>query len=268
NLGVTTTAKGNALEPLVRRSLQRFNGYDVKDLPFLKGIKLPEWCNGLKLQISEINTAEGFGYSDRGAKGDLSFLLDRPIHKMLIEQSGTRQDGAWFFSDNRYAGSIAVKLYTESVKSSKSDENTTSSDIRLSFLQKDGIEKNKSLSEIRKAFEESGIPNKIKGILRIHLTFPSASVKRTVNNDKSDPKTGAEDVMVYIDNSNIDDFFYEGISDHEEDIRMLKTLIKRISRTRCNCQIGSCCDSHCSCFKNGSKCDTVCKCARIPNKLQ
>ncbi|KAF9405283.1 hypothetical protein BGZ76_006608, partial [Entomortierella beljakovae] len=190
NLGVTTTAKGNALEPLVRRSLQRFNGFKIKDLPFLKEIKeLPEWCNRLELQISDVDTADGFGYMDRGVKGDLSFLKDRPVNKMLIEQSSTRQDGVWFFSDNQYAGSIAVKLYTEPVKKSKGDENTTSSDIRLSFLQKDGEADNKNLSKIRKEFVESGIPGKIKGILRIHLVFPSVAGDKPVSYVKVDPES-------------------------------------------------------------------------------
>ncbi|KAI8356285.1 hypothetical protein B0O80DRAFT_23814 [Mortierella sp. GBAus27b] len=36
NFGVASTSKGDALEPLVRRSLQRFNGFRLVDLPFLQ----------------------------------------------------------------------------------------------------------------------------------------------------------------------------------------------------------------------------------------
>ncbi|KAF9080254.1 hypothetical protein BGX23_002406, partial [Mortierella sp. AD031] len=84
NFGVASTSKGDALEPLVRRSLQRFNGLRLVDLPFLQGIALPKWCNDLKLQIDGINTANGFGYTDSGVAADLAFLTERPPKKMLI----------------------------------------------------------------------------------------------------------------------------------------------------------------------------------------
>jgi hypothetical protein len=40
NFDVMSTTKGTALEPLVRRSLQRFNGFHLADLPFLQGVTL------------------------------------------------------------------------------------------------------------------------------------------------------------------------------------------------------------------------------------
>lgn len=116
NFGASTTSKGDAFELLVRRSLQRFNGYRLADLPFLQGILLPFWYNDLLLQIDEINTASGLGYSASGVRADLELLDDRPPNKMLIAHCGTRPDGAWFFSDNRYAGSLAIKLYGENIK--------------------------------------------------------------------------------------------------------------------------------------------------------
>jgi len=66
NLGISTSAKGDAFEPLVRRCLQRFNGYHVIDLPFLQDVKhkISMWPENLTLQIDSINTAIGFGYSD------------------------------------------------------------------------------------------------------------------------------------------------------------------------------------------------------------
>ncbi|KAG0378350.1 hypothetical protein BGX24_004082 [Mortierella sp. AD032] len=50
-------ARGTALEQLVRRSLQRFNGYRLADLPFLQSVSLPSWCDDVRLQIDEIDTA-------------------------------------------------------------------------------------------------------------------------------------------------------------------------------------------------------------------
>lgn len=41
NFGMASSSKGDALEPLVRRSLQRFNGYRLADLAFLRGVALP-----------------------------------------------------------------------------------------------------------------------------------------------------------------------------------------------------------------------------------
>ena len=41
NLGASSATKGEALEMLVRRSLQRFNGVRLVDLPFHEGIFLP-----------------------------------------------------------------------------------------------------------------------------------------------------------------------------------------------------------------------------------
>ncbi|KAG0177015.1 hypothetical protein DFQ28_004498, partial [Apophysomyces sp. BC1034] len=200
--------KGDMLEPLIRRSLQRFNGWDLVNLPFLRGIKLPRWCTGRKLLIEGINTANGFGFKGKGAWGDFEFLKERPPNKLLIEQFGTRQDGAWFFDDH-YAGSIAIKLYTDPLRVSVHEENETSSDIRKSFLKKDGVNENSSLKHVRKEFKASLEDKKIKGILRIHLEFPSVSGTRPVTRVETDRTTGEEDVMVHIDSENMDEFFYE-----------------------------------------------------------
>ncbi|KAF9583658.1 hypothetical protein BGW38_008928, partial [Lunasporangiospora selenospora] len=155
NLGVESSAKGNALEPLVRQSLRRFCNFRLEDLPFLKGITLPSWCIGLKLQIDEINTAHGFDYGGHDAEADLRFLIDRPSNKLLVEQSGTRQDGAWFF-DRHFAGSLAIKFYSNAIPqavSTKKDE--SSSDIRCSFLANDGAKETPSLKKIRDSFVAS-----------------------------------------------------------------------------------------------------------------
>ncbi|KAF9085004.1 hypothetical protein BGX27_003644 [Mortierella sp. AM989] len=113
------------------------------------------------------------------------------------------------------------------------DQNITSSDIRLSFLQADGKGSNPTLGGIRNEFVDSGIPNKIKGILRIHLVFPGVEGGRPSNSINVDPTTGAEDVMVYIDIDNIGDFFYEEIHDHVEDIHKLKELIEYVVSKGC-----------------------------------
>ncbi|KAG0019239.1 hypothetical protein BGZ82_000211 [Podila clonocystis] len=212
NLGVKSSAKGNALEPLVRQSLRRFNNFYLADLPFLKGIELPTWCFGRQLHIDEINTAHGFGYGDDKTMADLKFLIDRPPDKLLVQQSGTRQDGAWFFSDNHYAGSLAIKFCSNAIPQDDHKENETSSDIRRSFLRADGTSKNPSLGKIRDDFVASGVPNEIKGILRIHLELPRVQGMQLATHVKRDLSTGTEDVMVYIDLSNMDDFFYEGVA--------------------------------------------------------
>jgi hypothetical protein len=188
---------------------------------------LPTWCVGQKLQIDEINTARGFGYGADDTEADLRFLLDRPSNKLLVQQSGTRQDGAWFFPDNRYAGSLAIKFYSNAIPQSDHQENETSSDIRCRFLRADGIRKNPSLKRIRDDFVDSGVPNKIKGILRIYLEFPRVKGMQLATHVKKDLATGIEDVMVYIDWSNIDDFFHEDIAE-KGDILYLKRLIKYV----------------------------------------
>lgn len=96
NFGIASTSKGDAFEPLVHRSLQRFNGYRLADLPFLQGVTLPTWCDNLNLHIDEINTANGFGYTTSDVRADLTFLSKCPPNKMPIANDGTRPDGAWF----------------------------------------------------------------------------------------------------------------------------------------------------------------------------
>ncbi|KAI9239568.1 MAG: hypothetical protein BYD32DRAFT_434765 [Podila humilis] len=170
-----------------------------------------------KLHIEEINTACGFGYGADDTEADLKFLIDGPSNKLLVQQPGTRQDGTWFFSDNRYADSLAIKFYSYAIPPTDHQENETSSDIRCSFLRSDGIRKNPSLKMIRDDYVASGVPNEIKGILSIHLEFP-----------RWDPTTGTEDLMVDIDLSNMDDYFYEGIMENRRNIPYLKRLIKYV----------------------------------------
>ncbi|KAF8924087.1 hypothetical protein BGZ47_004212 [Haplosporangium gracile] len=225
NFGVASTSKGDAVEPLIRRALQRFNGFHLVDLPFLQGITLPNWCDNLQLQIDEINTANGFGYTASGVAADLAFLTERPPNKMLIAKCGTRPDGAWFFTDKHYAGSLAIKFYSSSVSQKKHKENETSSDIRACFLKADG-EVNKTLADVRRAYEDTCIPSDLKGILRIHLEFPDVQQGMPATHVRKNPTTGAEDVMVYINLSNMDDFFFEGISEHMDDMVKLKSLIR------------------------------------------
>ncbi|KAG0195900.1 hypothetical protein BGX28_000398 [Mortierella sp. GBA30] len=228
NFGVASTSKGDALEPLVRRSLQRFNGLHLVELLFLQGIALPKWCDDLRLQIDGINTANGFGYTESGVASDLVFLTERPPNKMLIARYGTRPGGAWFFSDKRYAGSLAIKFYSSSVPQKTHKENGTSSDIRGCFLQKDGTTLNSTLANIRRDVVASGTPSNLRGILRIHLEFPDVQYGMPATHVLTNPVTGDQDVMVYINISNMDDFFFEGISEHKDDMVRLKKIIRLV----------------------------------------
>ncbi|KAK3842808.1 MAG: hypothetical protein J3R72DRAFT_508522 [Linnemannia gamsii] len=193
NFGLASTSKGDALEPL--------------------------------LQIDGINTANGFGYTASGIASDLVFLTERPPNKMLIAKFGTRPDGAWFFSDKRYAGSFAIKFFSSNISQEFHKGNETSSDIRACFLKADG-EVNKSLARIRRAYEDTCIPSSLRGILRIHLELPDVKNGMPATHVRTNPVTGVEDVMVYINLSNMDDFFFEGIAEHRGDLVNLKKIIR------------------------------------------
>ncbi|KAK3817647.1 MAG: hypothetical protein J3Q66DRAFT_298758 [Benniella sp.] len=225
-LGAKSSPKGNALEPLIRRSLQRFNGFKLVDLPFLQGMELPKWCDDLKLQIDEVNTANGFGYTG-GVAADLAFLAACPPGKMLIPSSGTRPDGLWFFPDTRYAGSLAVKFFSGEVPQDDHKSNKTSSDIRACFLKADGTV-NKNLANIRRDFARS-TTSKLKGTLRIHLEFPHVKNFEPVPHVLRNSATGAEDVMVYINCSNMNTFFDETIAENKDEMINLKRLIKFVT---------------------------------------
>ncbi|KAH7054865.1 hypothetical protein BKA57DRAFT_434494 [Linnemannia elongata] len=96
NFGITSILKRDAFEPLVPRSLQRFNGYRLIDLPLLQGVTLPTCNDKLDLQIDETNTANGFGYTTIDVRAELTFLSECSSNKMLIANDGKRPDGAWF----------------------------------------------------------------------------------------------------------------------------------------------------------------------------
>ncbi|KAG9067634.1 hypothetical protein KI688_012419 [Linnemannia hyalina] len=227
NFGVASTSKENALEPLVRRSLQRFNGYRLVDLPFLRGVALPTWCITLRLQIDSIDTAKGFGYTIGGVRADLAFLTKCPPNKMLIACSGTRPDAAWFFSNRKYAGSLAIKFFSRRFSAEMQQSNETSSDIRACFLQANGT-LNESLANIRSDYEASGTPSNLRGILRIHTEFHNVKRGMPTSHIKKDSVTRAEDVMVYITLLNMDDFFFEGIPEHKDDMVQLKKIIRYV----------------------------------------
>ncbi|RUS27068.1 hypothetical protein BC938DRAFT_483755, partial [Jimgerdemannia flammicorona] len=105
--------------------------------------------------------------------------------------------------------------------------NERSSDLRQCFMKGDG-EPNPALGRIRKQFEDCGILKRLKGVLRIHLEFPR------VQGGTPKSYVDGEDVLVYIDISNMDTFFDENISDYPENIRTLKNMIRYIQRTKCN----------------------------------
>ncbi|KAF9164598.1 hypothetical protein DFQ26_001253 [Actinomortierella ambigua] len=230
-LGASSTTKGSALEMLICRSLQRFNGVVLKDLPFLQieDLELPAWCSVQRLQIDEIKTANGFGFKGEGMAADVDFLATCPPNKLLVPQYGTRPDGLWFFPEKQYAGSLAIKFYSDAVPKLKNESNTTSSDVRTCFLQADGKTVSKSLAETRTKYEKTGTPSDLKGILRIHVVLPRVSGGTPITCVKNDPATCVEDVMVYIDLSNMDSFFDESIEAYRDEVVKLKKLIRFVS---------------------------------------
>ncbi|KAF9198322.1 hypothetical protein BGZ49_000878 [Haplosporangium sp. Z 27] len=159
----------------------------------------------------------------KSTKLEQQAYLDLP---MILSTRRILTDGAWFFEDTRYAGSLAIKLYTQLISEKKHDENNTSSDIRSSFLKTDGVSENTQLKKYRKKFVDSNVPESIKGILRIHIEIPSSSGTDAITHVRH--SGGNEDVMVYINESNLDDFFYCGISENKDDMILLKKMIKYI----------------------------------------
>ena len=124
--------------------------------------------------------------------------------------------------------------------------------IWASFLKKDGITPNSSLQNIQKDFEANHIPSELKGILHIHFEFPEVNGSKSKTSVKRDPKyPDVEDVMVYIDCSNMNEFFYKGIHENQNDVRILKDMIMYVtaksSKVNCSCQ--KCSSAHCSCIK-------------------
>jgi hypothetical protein len=96
------------------------------------------------------------------------------------------------------------------------------------------VKENSTLRKIRDRFVASGVPNMIKGILRIHLEFPRVSNMNPTTYVKKDADTGTEDVMVYITMSNIDDFFYDGIA-QDGDMLYLRGIIKYVAAKVSRC---------------------------------
>ncbi|KAG9069811.1 hypothetical protein KI688_009136 [Linnemannia hyalina] len=161
---------------------------------------------------------------------DHPFLSKRPTNKMLIANFGTHPDGAWFFSDTKYAGSLAIKFYSSSMPQRKHKENETSSDVRVCLLKADDVTENKNLAGIRSAYVDTSTPSELKGILRIHLELPDVQFGMPVTQVKANPVTGDEDVMVYINLLNMDDFFYEGISEYKDDMVRSKNVIRLVCK--------------------------------------
>jgi hypothetical protein len=85
------------------------------------------------------------------------------------------------------------------------------------------------LANFRHDFEASGTPSSLRGILRIHLKLPAVKGGMPPTHVRTNPVTGVEDVMVYINLYNMDDFFFEGISEHKDDMVKLKSLIKFVT---------------------------------------
>eukprot|EP00727_Mastigamoeba_balamuthi_P008009 m51a1_g3829 hypothetical protein (821) ;mRNA; r:311391-314700 len=153
------------------------------------------------LKLVVVGTAQELGYKE-GCHGDIQFLLEPVRGAVLIPQNQTRQDGILALQSQRYFCTVANKYSCELVTPAMHKDNIASSDIRQSFT-KDG-KRGRNLEAMRDEFEDSGVPDKILGQLRIHVVIPGT-------NDKGLLKTRVEgdDVLVFVHQGNLDDFFWE-----------------------------------------------------------
>jgi hypothetical protein len=176
---------------------------------------------------------------------------------MLVELPQTRQDGIWFF-DKSYAGSLAIKLYS-TVTTQLHLLNTVSSDIRKCFTISDGTGPNPNAISFYRRFSKSKTLKELQGILRIHAEFPK------IPNGEPYVLVDQEDVFVYVDCSNMDAFFDEGVHSDRETMRNIKRMIRYVTaspsgnRKSCNCKV-EICNKRCGCAKADKLCDSHCGC--------
>jgi len=221
NLGTNSSAKGEAFELLVYRSLQRFNGKVLADLPFVKDIKdLPEWCKTTTLNVRNFGTAKELGYDDDSTWDDVEFFENTPGGELLIPNNLTRPDGALLLEDKEYGLSLAIKLHSQPVDSGKHVSNEGSSNLRNCFMTTEN-KVNSKLEGQRRQFTKTAF-HKLEGILRIHLEFPK------VSGGTPQSYVNGQDILVYIDSTNMDTFFDERIEEYSQDMVILKKLLKYI----------------------------------------
>ncbi|KAF9350089.1 hypothetical protein BGX26_011681 [Mortierella sp. AD094] len=209
-------------------------------LPFVKDVeKLPRRCKDIKFMINELGTASQLGYPN-GVKGDVEFLRKSPCGELLFPDNLTRPGLVLPLSDGIYM-SGALKLWSSAIDSDTHLPNTRSSDLRLCFCKADGS-LNMQIEAYRDDFESF---QKIKGIPRIHLAFPS------VQGGTPKSHVDGDDVLVYIDLSNMEDLFDEG-----DYTQTLKGMVKYMcdskesdmqrgqscacKKTHCNLEKGRC----------------------------
>eukprot|EP00727_Mastigamoeba_balamuthi_P010302 m51a1_g5895 hypothetical protein (995) ;mRNA; f:539284-542354 len=261
-VGTSGSAKGNALEPIVRHALkarapahppvhplavaaptvpsQLFDGWEIADLPFLKGMKntLPGWARGgAKLDIGEIGTSVQLGFARRTPSGlqtdgDAAFLSGALVTygkeqrkkkkkagklqhfefcelrgKMLVQSNLARQDSTGYIGDVNHMWALATKCSVRELGWKDHEDNVASSDIRCSFVQGPNSTA-KSANRAMAAYR--GLPgNDIRGVLRIHVELPYVCTGIPPTHVVT-TTGGCEDVLVFIDVANLDDLFYEG----------------------------------------------------------
>ena len=225
NLGTNSAAKGEAFELLVYRSLQRFNGKVLADLPFVKDIKdLPEWCKTMTLNMRKFGTAKELGYDDDSTWGDVEFFEKTPGRELLIPNNLTRPDGALLLEGKEHGLSLAIKLYSQPVDGNKHKSNEGSSNLRNCFMTTEN-KTNSQLKDQRRRFTKTAF-HKLKGILRIHLEFPR------VSGGTPQSCVDGQDILVYIDGANMDTFFDESIEQDSQNMDILKKMLKYIWETK------------------------------------
>jgi len=254
--GSTTTTKGNAIEPIVRHTLEYFNNIKVCDLPFLKDLKgkLPQWCETAVINIMNSGTAQQLNLNN-----DLTFLSNRRPGEMLVPLSTTRPDGIFWF-DFSHGGSLAIKFFTSFIPEAIHKDNKATSDLRKCFQRRDKDQENATVTQNFNTFAALQLTNPIDGILRIHLVFPGV-----VGGTPASEVEG-NDVLVYIDCANMDTFFCDSHHNSMSDIKRVISYValnSKASETHpgCGCRFGDCKNGRCgTCVRAQKKCTQYCKC--------
>eukprot|EP00727_Mastigamoeba_balamuthi_P014567 m51a1_g9735 hypothetical protein (841) ;mRNA; f:1530994-1533859 len=190
----------------------------------IKGVDLPAWCTAAKVVATAAMSAKDLGLGE-GCRGDIDFLRNPPVGIVLVPQSQTSPGGVVALQNPQgrmHFLTVANKLSCELIAPMPFKVNTASSDVRLSFTQK-YVEPCRNLEDSRRLFEATNVPVRIAGQLRIHVVIPGTSDGSLLR-----ARVEGDEVLVFVHQGNLDDFFWEGVAGgkHAELMRSIKGAIR------------------------------------------